>query len=89
MKMPTYSAEQILKILEQADKGEQTVSALCRDHGIGEATFYRWRKTYRGMNLQEVQRLKELEKENARLKRMLAERLLEIDLLKEVVAKKP
>ena len=89
MKMPTYSAEHILKILEQADKGEQTVSALCRDRGIAEATFYRWRKTYRGMNLQEVQRLKELEKENARLKRMLAERLLEIDLLKEVVAKKP
>jgi len=73
MKMPTYSAEQILKILEQADKGEQTVSALCREHGIAEATFYRWRKTYRGMNLQEVQRLKELEKENARLKRMLHE----------------
>jgi len=89
MKMPTYSAEQILKILEQADKGEQTVTALCRDHGIAEATLYRWRKTYRGMNLQEVHRLKELEKENARLKRMLAERLLEIDLLKEVVAKKP
>jgi putative transposase len=89
MKMPTYSAEQILKILELADKGEQTVSTLCRDHGIAEATFYRWRKTYRGRNLQEVQRLKELEKENARLKRMLAERLLEIDLLKEVMAKKP
>ena len=45
MKIPTYSAEQILKILEQADKGEPTVSAVCRDHGIAEATFYRWRKT--------------------------------------------
>ena len=89
MNVPTYSAEQIRTILEQADNGEQTVSARCRDHGIAEATCYRWRKTYRGMNLQEVQRLKELEKEHARLKRMLAERLLEIDLLKEVVAKKP
>lgn len=89
MNVPTYRAEQILKILEQADNGEQTVSALCRDHGIAAATFYRWRKTYRGMNLQEVQRLKELEKEHALETRMLAERLLEIDLLKEVVAKKP
>ena len=88
MKMPTYSAEQILKILEQADKGEQTVSAVCREHGIAEATFYRWRKTYSGMTVQDVQRLKELEKEHGRLKRMLAERLLEIDLLKELVAKK-
>jgi putative transposase len=89
MKMPAYTAEQILKILEQADKGQQTVSAVCREHGIAEATFYRWRKTYQGMNLQEVQRLKELEKENVRLKRMLVDRLLEIDLLKEVLAKKP
>jgi putative transposase len=89
MKMPTYSAEQILKILEQADKGEQTVTALCRDYGIAEATFYRWRKAYAGLSVQEVQRLKELEKENARLKRLLAERVLEIDLLKELLAKKP
>jgi putative transposase len=89
MKMPTYSAEQILKILEQADKGEQTVTALCRDYGIAEATFYRWRKAYAGLSVQEVQRLKELEMENARLKRLLAERVLEIDLLKELLAKKP
>lgn len=52
MKMPTYRAEHILKILAHADKGEQAVSARCRDLGIAEATFYRWRKTYRGMNLQ-------------------------------------
>lgn len=88
MKMPTYSAEQILKILEQADTGEQSVTAVCREHGIAEATFYRWRKIYSGMNVQEVQRLRELEKENARLKRLLAERVLEIDLLKELLAKK-
>ena len=88
MKMPTYSAEQVLKILEQADKGEQSVMAVCREHGIAEATFYRWRKTYSGMNVQDVQRLRELEKENARLKRLLAERVLEIDLLKELLAKK-
>ena len=89
MKMPTYSAEQILKILEQADKGEQTVATICREHGIAEATFYRWRKAYAGLGLSEVQRLKELEKENGRLKRLLAERVLEIDLLKELLGKKP
>jgi putative transposase len=89
MKIPTYSAEQILKILEQAEKGEQTVTAICREYGIAEATFYRWRKAYAGLSVQEVQRLKELEKENARLKRLLAERVLEIDLLKELLGKKP
>jgi putative transposase len=89
MKMPTYSAEQILKILEQADKAEQTVTAVCREHGIAEATFYRWRKAYSGLSVSELQRLKELEKENARLKRLLAERVLEIDLLKELLGKKP
>lgn len=87
--MPTYSAEQIIKILEQADKGEQTVTAVCREHGIAEATFYRWRKAYSGLGITEVQRLKQLEKENGRLKRLLAERVLEIDLLKELLGKKP
>jgi putative transposase len=88
MKMPTYSAEQILKILEHADKGEQTVTAICREHAIAEATFYRWRKAYSGLSVSERQRLKELEKENSRLKRLLAERVLEIDLLKELLGKK-
>ena len=85
----TYSAEQILKILEHADKGEQTVTALCREYGIAEATFECWRKAYSGLSITEVQRLKELEKENGRLKRLLAERVLEIDLLKELLEKKP
>src|SRR6266542_6697634 len=71
-----------IKILEQAEKGEQTVAAVCREHGIAENTFYRWRKAYGGMSLNEVQRLKDLEKENARLKRLLAERDLEVDALK-------
>jgi putative transposase len=88
MKANHYTAEQIIKILEQAERGEQSIGSVCREHGIGEATFYRWRKTYGGMTLQEVQRLKELEKENARLKRLLAERMLEVDALKELLAKK-
>ena len=88
MKASQYTVEQIITILEQAEKGDQTVTAICRTHGIAEATFYRWRKTYARMTVNEAQRLKELEKENARLKRILAERLLEIDLLKEGVGKK-
>lgn len=88
MKTNQHTAEQIIKILEQAEKGEQTIAAVCREHGIAENTFYRWRKTYGGMSVSEIQRLKELEKENGRLKRLLAERLLEIDLLKELLGKK-
>jgi putative transposase len=88
MKPNHHTAEQIIKILEQAEKGEQTVAAVCREHGIAEQTFYRWRKAYGGMSLNEVQRLKDLEKENARLKRLLAERDLEVDALKELLAKK-
>ena len=88
MKTSQHTAEQIIKILERAERGEQTIGALCREHGIAETTFYRWRKTYGGMSVSEAQRLKELEKENIRLKRLLAERMLEVDALKELLAKK-
>ena len=88
MKTTNHSPEQIIKIIEQAEKGEQTIAAVCREHGIAENTFYRWRKSYGGMSVNEVQRLKELEKENNRLKRLLADRVLEIDLLKALLGKK-
>ena len=88
MKTNTHTPEQIIKIIEQAEKGEQSIVAICREHGIAENTFYRWRKVYGGMSVNEVQRLKELEKENNRLKRLLAERMLENDLLKELLQKK-
>ena len=88
MKSSQFSAEQIIKILEQAERDEQAISAICRAHGISETTFYRWRKQFGGMSVAEVQRLKELERENARLKRLLAERDLEVDALKELLAKK-
>ncbi len=88
MKTGQHTAEQIIRILDQAEKGEQTVAAICRAHSIAETTFYRWRNAYGGMSVHEAQRLKELEKENARLKRLLAERLLELDLLKELLQKK-
>ncbi len=88
MKPNHHPVEQIIKILEQAEKGEQTVAAVCREHGIAENTFYRWRKAYANMSVNEAQRLQELEKENARLKRLLAERDLEVDALKELLANK-
>ncbi len=88
MKQGQFSQEQIVKILQEAEKGEQTIGTLCRDRGITETTFYRWRRIYGGMNVSEAHRLEELEKENARLKRLLAERDLEVDCLKEYLAKK-
>ena len=88
MKTSQHTPEQIIKLLDQAEKGQQSVAALCREHAIAETTFYRWRKTYAGMSVSEVQRLIELEKENSRLKRLLAERLLENDLLKELLSKR-
>lgn len=88
MKTSTHTPEQIIKIIEQAEKGEQSIAAICREHSIAENTFYRWRKAYGGMSVNEAQRLKELEKENGRLKRLLAERVLENDLLKEFLQKK-
>ena len=88
MKTSSHTPEQIIKIIEQAEKGEQRIAAIGREYGIAENTFYRWRKAYGNMSVNEVQRLKELEKENTRLKRLLAERVLEIDLLKELLGKK-
>jgi putative transposase len=88
MQASQFSAEQIIAILQEAERGEQSVGALCRQHGIAETTFYRWRKKFGGMTVPEAQRLRELEKENGRLKRLLAERDLEVDALKELLAKK-
>ena len=88
MNASQHTAEQIITILEQAEKGDQTIGAICRTNGITETTFYRWRKTYGGMSVNEAQRLKELEKEHARLTRLLAERMREVDALKELLGKK-
>lgn len=88
MKQGQISQEQIVGMLQQADRGEQTVAAICRAHGITETTFYRWRKKYGDLNAAEAFRLRELERENARLKRLLAERNLELDVTKELLTKK-
>jgi len=88
MKESKFAEEQIIAILREAERGEQTIGAVCRAHGIAENTFYKWRQKFGGMEVAEARRLRELEKENARLKRLLAERLIEIDAMKEVIAKK-
>ena len=87
MKAGQFSNEQIVAILQEAQKGEKPVTELCKDKGISEATFYTWRKKFGGMQTKDVQRLRELEKENARLKRLLAERVLELDVVKEALTK--
>ncbi len=87
MKKKRYDAEQIVRILQEADRGGTTISDLCRRYEVSEATYYRWRRVYGDMKMPEVRRLRELEQENARLKRIVAERDLEIDIIKEVLAK--
>jgi putative transposase len=88
MKRKRFSEEQIVGILQEADAGTSTVSELCKHHGVSEQSFYRWKKRYGGMEVADVRRLRELEKENAKLKQLLAERCLEVDALREVLKKK-
>ncbi len=87
MKQGQFTDEQIVTVLQEAEKGQKTIAALCKDKGITENTFYRWRNKFGGMQVKEAQRLRELEKENARLKRLLAEQVMETDLLKDVLSK--
>lgn len=88
MQKNQFSDEQIVAILQQAEKGEKTVAEVCRQHNVSENSFYRWRTRFGGMNTSEAARVRELEKENARLKRLLAERDLEVDIIKEILQKK-
>jgi putative transposase len=88
MKASRFSEEQIIHLWQRAARDEQPIGVLCREHGISEQTFYRWRQKFGGMTVPDTQRLRELEKENTRLKRLLAERDLEVDALKAILAKK-
>ena len=83
-----FSEEQIVGILREAAAGGKTVGETCRKHGISEPTFYVWRRKYGDMPESEVRRLRELEKENAWLKRLLAERDLEVDVMRELLGKR-
>lgn len=85
MKKKRFSEEQIVRMLRQAQAADRTVAQVCKEQGISEQTWYRWKKKYGQMDVAEVRRLRELEKENARLKRLVAERDLEIDAMQEVL----
>ena len=82
-----FSEEQIIGFLKEADAG-LAVKELCRKHGFSEASYYLWRSKFGGMNVSEARRLKELESENSRLKKLLAESLLEGEVMKEALRKK-
>lgn len=87
MKKSRYSDSQIMAILKQAEAGTP-VPELCREHGMSSATFYKWRAKYGGMDASMMARLKELEEENRRLKKMYAEERLKAEIIQEAMAKK-
>lgn len=87
MKRKRFSVEQIVAILKQAEVGVPVVE-LCRQAGITEQTFYRWKKQYVGLEIDQVRQLKQLQEENARLKRLVAELSLDKTMLQDVLAKK-
>jgi putative transposase len=87
MKAGQFTNEQIVAILQEAERGDKPVTQICKEKGVSEATFYAWRKKFGGMQTRDVQRLRELEKENTRLKKLLADRVLEVDVLKEALSK--
>jgi putative transposase len=82
-----FSEEQIIGFLKQADAG-MAIKDLCRKHGFSEASYYLWRSKFGGMDVSDAKRLKALESENARLKKLLAESMLENEITREVLRKK-
>ena len=87
MKKSQFSEEQIVRILQEAASGAKSQAQLCREHGVSENTFYTWKRKYGGLQSQDVRRLKELEQENSQLKRILAERDLEVDAVRSLLRK--
>ena len=86
MKKTRFSEEQMVKILREADKAP--VSEVAKKHGVSDVTIYAWRKRFGQLEAVDVKRLRALEAENARLKKAVAERVMDIEILKEVAAKK-
>jgi putative transposase len=87
MKAKRFSEEQIIAILREAEAGAKTKD-LCRKHGISDATFYNWKSKYAGMTVSEARRLKDLESENTKLKKLLAEAELDKSALKDLLQRK-
>lgn len=87
MKTPRFTDSQIIAILKQAEGGS-SVPELCREHGISNATFYKWRSKFVGMDASLMARMRELEDENRRLKKMYAEERLKAEIIQEAMAKK-
>lgn len=87
MKKSRYSDSQIIKILKEAENG-RSVSDLCREYGMSSASFYKWRSKFGGMDVSMVAKMKELEDENRRLKKMYAESQMTAEMLKDALGKK-
>ena len=87
MKKSRFTETQIVAVLKEADAGKP-VKEICRSHGISDATYYKWKSKYGGMEASDLKRVKELEAENAKLKRMYAELALDAAAMKDFIAKK-
>ena len=87
MKKSKYTETQIIAMLREHESGKR-VADLCREHGISQATFFNWKSKYAGLEVNELKRLRELEEENARLKKMYADVSMDHQILKEVLSKK-
>ena len=87
MKRKRFTEEQIIGILKEHELGAKTAE-VCRKHGISSATFYKWKARYGGLDVSEAKRLRALEEENARLKKLLADAMLDNAMLKEIASKK-
>lgn len=87
MKRSRFTEEQVIGILREQEAGQKTAD-VCRRHGISEGTFYKWKSKYGGMDVSDAKRLKALEAENAKLKKLLAETMLDNAMLKDINSKK-